>query len=184
MNSNFKVHPTFTNYAVSKDGEVYSFIRNRKLKPQPNQDGYLHVVLIKDKKRHTRMVNRLVMETYNPIENQHLYHAHHDNEVRDDNKLENLKWELKAEHLSKHHKGKVVSEETRRRSSEAHKGVKKSDETKRKMSEAKMGHLVSEETKRKMSEGRMGMLCWNNGVKTIRSKEWPGEGWVRGMKNK
>ena len=182
MNSNFKVHPTFTNYAVSRDGEVYSFLRNRKLKPQPNQDGYLHVVLVKDKKRHTRMVNRLVMETYNPIENQHLYHAHHDNEVRDDNRLENLEWELKAEHLSKHHKGKVVSEESKRKMRESHKGVKKSDETKRKMSEAKMGHLVSEETKRKMSEGRMGMLWWNNGVKAIRSKEWPGEGWVRGMK--
>jgi len=173
MNSNFKVHPTFTNYAVSKDGEVYSFIRNRKLKPQPNQDGYLHVVLIKDKKRHTRMVNRLVMETYNPIENQHLYHAHHDNEVRDDNRLENLEWELKAEHLSKHHKGKVVSEETRRKLSEANKG-----------NQWNVGKVRSEESLRKLSEVRKGMLWWNNGVKTIRSKEWPGEGWVRGMKNK
>jgi len=173
MNSNFKVHPTFTNYAVSKDGEVYSFIRNRKLKPQPNQDGYLHVVLMKDKKRHTRMVNRLVMETYNPIENQHLYHAHHDNEVRDDNRLENLEWELKGEHLRKHKKGGKLSEETRRKLSEANKG-----------NQWNVGKVRSEETLRKLSEVRKGMLWWNNGVKTIRSKEWPGEGWVRGMKNK
>jgi hypothetical protein len=201
MNSNFKVHPTFTNYAVSRDGEVYSFFRDRKLTLQPDGNGYLKVTLVKDKKAHTRLVNRLVLETYDPIENAHLYHAHHENRIRNDNRLENLEWELKADHLREHkqnvseetrkrmseaQKGKVVSEETRRKLSEASKGRVHTEEARRKISEANKGNqwnvgkVRSEETKKKMGEAQKGMLYWNNGTKTIRSKVCPGDGWVRG----
>ena len=173
MNSNYKVHPTFTGYAVSKDGAVINKKTNKKLKPQTNEDGYLQIGLYKNKKRYFKLINRLVLETYNPIEDSHLYHAHHVDEVRDDNRLENLEWELKGEHLRKHKKGGKLSEETRRKLSEANKG-----------NQWNVGKVRSEESLRKLSEVRKGMLWWNNGVKTIRSKEWPGEGWVRGMKNK
>ena len=194
MNSNFKVHPTFTDYAVSKDGEIYSVKRKRLLKTRDNGGGYLRAVLTKDKKAHTRMVNRLVLQTYNPIENDHLYHAHHNNEVRDDNRLENLKWELIGEHIREHHKGVKRSEETRRKLSESHKGqtpwnkgrkmsesyhseeTKRkvsealkgrvlSEETKRKIGEAHKGKLVSEETRRKLSEANKGKTPWNKGRK-------------------
>jgi len=249
-------HPLFTNYLITKDGNVINKKTNRKLKPSPNERGYLMVGLRKDKKQHTKKIHRLMMETYEPIDNQHLYHAHHKNEIKDDNRLENLEWELKGKHISKHHKGKVLSEETRKKIGEAHKGkvlseehrrklleanrgkvvseeTKKkiseskkgqvfSKEHKRKLSESHKGHLVSEETrrkigeshkglrhteearrkmreshkgkvlseetKRKLSEARLGKPnqflvgkgWWNNGTKTIRSKECPGEGWVRG----
>ena len=170
MNNNFKVHPTFTNYAVSKDGEIYSLKRKRLLKTRDNGGGYLRAVLTKDKKQHTRMVNRLVLQTYDPIENDHLYHAHHNNEVRDDNRLENLKWELIGEHIREHHKGVKRSEETRRKLSESHKGQTPwnkgrkmsesyhSEETRKKVSEALKGRLVSEETKRKIGEAHKGKL--------------------------
>jgi hypothetical protein len=221
-------HPIFTNYLITENGDVINKKTGRMIKSSDNGTGYLQVCLRKDKKSHFRLINRLVMETYDPIENQHLYHAHHNNEIRDDNRLENLKWELKAEHLRKHQKGKVVGEETRRKMSEAKKGRvlteehrrkigesmkgKKrkpfSEETRQKISEAHKGHLVSDETKkklsashkgvkkseetrRKMSEAQKkrgsippsqkGMLFWNDGVKNIRSKECPGEGWTRGM---
>ena len=166
-----KLHPIFSDYVISEEGNVYNFRTQRKLKPQSNGKGYLIVGLRKDKKQYTKSIHRLVLQTYDPIENSHLYDAHHENEIRSDNRLENLKWELKAEHLREHKQN--MSEETRRRMSEAHKG-----------------HLVSEETKRKMSEAakkngsipppQKGMLFWNDGTKTIRSKECPGEGWVRG----
>ena len=205
-----KPHPTLDNYLIGTSGGVINRKTGRLLKLTPNRDGYMTVGLYKDSKRHTRLVNRLVMETYRPIENAHLYDAHHENRVRDDNRLENLKWELKADHNREHHKGKVVSEETRRKLSEARKrrvlteeskrkisetqkGKVVSEETKRKISEAKKGKRLSEETRRRMSEARKGivfseehrkklseMKCWNNGTKTIRSKECPGEGWVRG----
>ena len=202
-----KPHPTFTNYLITENGDVINKKTNKKLKPQPNERGYLVVGLMKDKKQHNRRVNRLVLETYEPIENDNLYDAHHKNEIRSDNHLENLEWELKGKHIREHHKGKVVSEETRRKMSEKKLGVKRSEETRRKIGEAQKGHLVSEETKRKISEAhkghlvsdetkrkmsealkkkgfhppsQKGTLWWNDGTKTIRSKEHPGDGWVRG----
>jgi hypothetical protein len=149
-----KPHPTFTNYLITENGEVMNKKTNRTLKPRTNEKGYRVVGLVKDKKKHNKRVNRLVLETYNPIENDHLYDAHHENEIKNDNRLENLKWELKGEHNREHQKGKVFSEET-----------------KKKMSERRMG---------KPNQGVVGKFWWNNGVKTIRSKETPGDGWVRG----
>ena len=153
-----KLHPIFSDYVISEEGNVYNFRTQRKLKPQSNGKGYLIVGLRKDKKQYTKSIHRLVLQTYDPIENSHLYDAHHENEIRSDNRLENLKWELKAEHLREHKQN--MSEETRRRMSEAHKG-----------------HLVSEETKRKMSEAakkngsipplQKGMLFWNDGVRNL-----------------
>ena len=149
-----KQHPTFTNYIITKDGNVINKKTNRILKLSTAVDGYKVVGLMKDKKQHSKRVNRLVMETYDPIDNPHLYEAHHENEVKTDNRLENLKWELKPDHIREHHKGKVLSEETKRKISEAKKG--------------------------KPNQNVGGKFWWNDGTRTIRSKECPGEGWVRG----
>ena len=168
-----KQHPTFTNYLITTDGKVINKKRNRELSPGTSEKGYQHVGLYKDKKRHTRMVNRLVLETYNPIPDSHLYDAHHENRIRNDNRLENLEWKLVADHIREHQKG-----------------VKRSEETKRKIGETLKGHLVSEETRRKIGETRKiagikppgvkGTKWWNDGVRSVLSKECPGEGWVRG----
>jgi len=53
-------------------------------------------------------------------------------------------------------RGRVFSDETKRRLSEAAKGRKHSDETKRKMSEAHRGENCSKETRRKLSEANLG----------------------------
>jgi hypothetical protein len=86
---------------------------------------------------------------------------------------------LSEEHkrkLLEANRGKVVSEETRRKIGEHHKGKVLSDETRRKISEAKKG---------KPNQNVAGKFWWNDGTRTIRSKECPGEGWVRGrMKRK
>ena len=53
-------------------------------------------------------------------------------------------------------KGKTRSKEIRRKISEAHKGKTHSEETKRKMSDTRKGKTHSEETKRKQSEAKKG----------------------------
>ena len=67
-----------------------------------------------------------------------------------------LKFVTKAEHRRLHMKGHTVTDETRKKISEAKKGKHRSDETRKKISEAKKGHTVTEETRRKMSEARKG----------------------------
>ena len=56
------------------------------------------------------------------------------------------------EHISLHMKGRTLSEETKRKTSESLKGRTRSDEIRRKISEAIKGRKLSEETRRKMSE--------------------------------
>lgn len=65
----------------------------------------------------------------------------------------------KSEHSSLHHKGKVVSEESKKKMSEVRKGRKykpHSEETKKKMSLAQKGRKLSEEHKKKLSESHKG----------------------------
>ena len=58
--------------------------------------------------------------------------------------------------MSEAKKGRLFSEEHRRKISEAIKGHTVTDETRKKMSEAKKGHTVNEETRKKMSEAKKG----------------------------
>ena len=104
---------------------------------------------------------------------------HHIDGNKQNNKLNNLVYMTRAEHMSLHHKGKSInyqrfgkdapmygkhhSEETKHKISESHKGLNiwskgkcLSDETKRKLSEALKGKHHSEETKHKMSESHKG----------------------------
>jgi hypothetical protein len=151
-------HPTFTNYIIFRDGTIMNKTNGKVLKPQTNKKGYLVVNLQKDKKAHKKGVNRLVMETYRPIDNPHLYHAHHIDGVRHHNHIGNLRWELIEDHMREHKKGKVLTEEHRRKLSESQKGRVFSAEHRKKLSESQKGHLVSDETRKKLSEANKGKV--------------------------
>jgi hypothetical protein len=87
---------------------------------------------------------------------------HHINEDKDDNRIENLKLMSHGEHMRLHHKGKIVSDETRKKLSEANIGYKHFNEAKQKISEAMVGNKHwagkhhSDESKAKMSASKIG----------------------------
>lgn len=90
-----------------------------------------------------------------------------------------LKFVTRAEHVRLHMKGKTLSEETRRKISEAHKGNHLSKETRNKISEAhkgksspRKGVTLSDETRRKISEAKKGKT-WKfiNGKRVLIPKE-------------
>ena len=87
------------------------------------------------------------------------------------------------EHRILHQKGKHLSEETKKKLSEANKNI--SEETRKKMSEAHKN--ISEETRKKIREAHKGKNIWtrgrrwyNNGKINIRAKECP-PGFVPGI---
>lgn len=120
----------FPGYFVTKEGKIFSawnkeLIRNKKgiiidvnhhldynklheLKLSPNGRGYFKILLSKNKKQYTRNVHRLVAETYIPNPN-NLPVINHKNEIKNDNRVENLEWCTHQYNciysISKHKKG-------------------------------------------------------------------------------
>lgn len=121
--------------------------------------------MTKEQKRISNHNNRLAWKHFYPEGNGNPkkgYVLHHVDTTLKKNDIERyILWRIedlvmltKAEHIKVHHKGKQVSEETKRKIGEASKGrhYHLSEETRHKMSEAKQGHLVTEETRKKISE--------------------------------
>lgn len=75
---------------TGKNGATY-FVDGKILSATDNGHGYKTVMLNKDSKRKRLYVHRLVAESFLPNPN-HLKEVNHINEIRDDNRLENLEW--------------------------------------------------------------------------------------------
>ncbi len=92
MNKRRKTIPCFPDYEIDVSGNVYSKKRRIILKPYYNYTGYLQVILYRDRKIYCKCPSRLVLETFvgacpNDME------CCHNNGIRDDNRLENLRWD-------------------------------------------------------------------------------------------
>lgn len=79
-------------YAITEDGQVWSYRKKIFLKPQKDRNGYLRVILQYNGVKKCKQIHRLVMETYCPIEGMEKLQVNHLNEETSDNRLENLKW--------------------------------------------------------------------------------------------
>ena len=86
-----------------------------------------------------------------------------DNECYYNRKACELIFLTPEEHVKLHHKNKIVSEDTRKKMSEAQKGKPRPVESIRKRSETVKGRPLSEELRRKISEARKKYLAKKRG---------------------
>lgn len=99
----WKTIPELPNYQVSNLGRVKSLerkvkkwngfrtVRERILKPRKKRNGYLQLLLSNEGIRKTVLVHRLVCDAFlkNPL---NLPQINHINEIKEDNRLENLEY--------------------------------------------------------------------------------------------
>lgn len=98
-------------YQVSNLGEVKSLRKERALghsvkvteehilRPSTHRDGYLRVVLMKDHVRYTRLIHRLVAQTFisNPENKPTVNHL---DEIKTHNSVDNLEWATISENTT------------------------------------------------------------------------------------
>lgn len=84
-------------YAITEDGQVWSYKRQKFIKPY-KQNGYLLVTLFKDGNSKNYRIHRLVAGAYLPNPNNYP-EVHHINSIRTDNRIENLAWVSKEDNL-------------------------------------------------------------------------------------
>lgn len=91
MNVEIQTIPSFPAYCVTKDGRIWSKKNQQFLKPDSIK-GYFCVSLYKDLKQYCKQISRLVLETFiGPCPDG--MECCHNNGVRTDNRLKNLRWD-------------------------------------------------------------------------------------------
>jgi hypothetical protein len=86
----------FNKYEISNMGNLRS--DRGLLKPGKDTYGYRQINLYKDGTRYTRKVYRLVMDAFNP-NTENKPQIDHINRIRDDDRLENLRWVTARENV-------------------------------------------------------------------------------------
>lgn len=135
-------------YAITEDGRVWSYLRNKWLKPRIKSTGYFQITLIKDGKVKSFAIHRLVYETFKGQIPEGLTVDHIDG-CKDNNNIFNLQLLTRGDNARKACKGKKLSEEHKRKLSIAARGINNPMYGKEPWIK---GKKLSEETRRKMSE--------------------------------
>lgn len=145
-------------YKVSNTGKIFSVVTNRELSVIQKKDGYTCISLCdKDHNKKQYRVHQLVAKAFIPNPNNYPF-INHKNEIKNDNRVENLEWCSIKYNSSYGSAPKKISEKL--------KGVPKSKEAiekrritmKEKLSnmtkeerQAMFGRTISEERKKQMS---------------------------------
>lgn len=80
-------------YMIDENGNIWSPYGGGKfLSPSKTQKGYMRIVLQTSEGRKTFQVHRLVLETFNPIENCENLEVNHIDGDKSNNSLNNLEW--------------------------------------------------------------------------------------------
>ena len=86
----------FPNYTITDDGKVFSLNYNhtgekKELKQRKDKDGYFGVTLFNENGKKCLLVHRLVALAFIP-NTDNLPQVNHKNEIKTDNRVENLEW--------------------------------------------------------------------------------------------
>ena len=87
-------------YEVSDLGRVKSFTKckdGKIMKLSPKKNGYMRVTLCKKNVKNRYQVHRLVLQAFQPTEEK--LECDHENHIKDDNRLVNLRWCSRSENL-------------------------------------------------------------------------------------
>lgn len=87
------------NYYALEDGNIYSETSNKNLSKHLDKDGYEKVRLVSLDGRHTYSVHRLILESFNPVDNMELLQVNHKDGNKRNNNLTNLEWTTCAENI-------------------------------------------------------------------------------------
>ena len=178
----WKAHPRWQNYMISSDGRV---CRDGGvcLRCTPSKDGYVYVSLpVIEYGRivwRSRPVHRLVLETFvGPGDGMWV---DHENEIKHDNRLENLEWTTPKEnsdrYMARHgnpmdrldvkerHLEAVNTPQYKEKMSRISKGIPKSKRTRKRMSVARESIV-----KKHIEQGKVRVVTYKGKTRTLR--EW------------
>ena len=99
LQEEWKTYPRNPTYEVTKSGKVRNK-NNNKIIGGLSGNGYIKITDATQKPKQHYSVHRMVMETFNPIENSDMYVVDHINGIRNDNRIENLRWVLQRQNMS------------------------------------------------------------------------------------
>ena len=157
------------------DGRLHQRKKEKLLNLKPNSKGYVSVVLCKDGKTYPRCVHRLVAEAFIPNPEGKPNIDHIDTNPLN-NVVENLRWVTQKENAMNPLTRKNISDSKK---GHPYWGRPLTEEERKKISDALKGREFSEEHRKKLSESHKGKKPSEKNLEMTKGKHWKMEGGKR-----